>query len=80
MWPLAGGEIVSGGRRCGVAKSGVLSDWYVSYSPRNDNMNAEGRWEDWANLARRILAHPLTQEHAPHLYLPMPEVEAGVQA
>ena len=47
--------VVSSGRRLAVAKSGHIDDWYISYSPRNDNQNAEGTWEEWVNLAKAIL-------------------------
>lgn len=44
-----------GGRRCAVKKSEWLDDWWISHSPRNDNQNAEGPWEDWVALAHAIL-------------------------
>ncbi|MCW1431359.1 hypothetical protein [Novosphingobium sp. JCM 18896] len=49
-------ERIAGGRRCGVEKSAWLDGWFISWSPRNDNQNAEGPWEDWVSLAKAILA------------------------
>lgn len=50
------GELVAtGGRRLGVMASEWLNDWYVSHSPRNANNNAEGTWQEWVDLAKRIL-------------------------
>lgn len=49
-------EYVRGGdRRCAMRKSEWLDGWWVSYSPRNSNSNAEGSWDDWVLLARNIL-------------------------
>jgi hypothetical protein len=45
--------MIVAGRRLAIMPS--IGDWYVSYSPRNDNSNAEGPWEEWVELARRIL-------------------------
>lgn len=47
---------INAARRLGMRKSDWLGNWYVSWSPRNCNNNAEGPWEDWVELARRILA------------------------
>ena len=46
---------IKGGKRCGVEKSEWLDGWFVSWSPRNDNQNAEGVWSDWVALANAIL-------------------------
>lgn len=47
--------VANGGRRLAVQASEWLDNWYVAYSPRNDNNNAEGPWEDWVTLAHDIL-------------------------
>jgi hypothetical protein len=57
--------VIEAGRRLGVRRSVSLSDWYTSWSPRNDNSNAEGPWSEWVELAREILAHPLTATLGP---------------
>lgn len=46
----------SAGRRLAMHQSEWLPSFYVSYSPRNDNSNAEGPWEEWVDLARQIIA------------------------
>ena len=46
---------LSAGRRLAVRSSDCLENWYVSHSPRNDNYNAEGTWEEWVELAHLIL-------------------------
>lgn len=38
-----------------MRRSKWLEDWWISYSPRNDNQNAEGTWKEWVSLASRIL-------------------------
>ena len=47
--------VCAGARRLAVCKSEYLSDWWISHSPRNDNENAEGTWEEWVFLASEIL-------------------------
>jgi len=47
--------ILTTGRRLALLKSSALDDWYTSYSPRNDNCNAEGNWKEWVALAEEIL-------------------------
>lgn len=49
-------ENVRGAKRCGIQRSDWLTGWYVPWSPRNDNQNAEGPWSDWVALAHAILA------------------------
>lgn len=49
-------EDVWGAKRCGIRRSDWLTGWYVPWSPRNDNHNAEGGWSDWVALANAILA------------------------
>lgn len=59
-------------KRCGIQQCPWMTngDWFTSWSPRNDNNNAEGTWHHWANLAAFILSHPATQAVAPELYRP----------
>lgn len=47
--------VCAGARRLAMCKSEWLTDWYISHSPRNDNQNAEGTWDEWVALARAIL-------------------------
>ena len=47
--------------------------WWISHSPRNDNMNAEGQWCQWVHLARLILAHDLTKQFMPGHHQPYPD-------
>ncbi|MGC5796466.1 hypothetical protein [Sphingomonas sp. NFX23] len=49
-------EHVQGGKRCGIQRSAWLPSFYVGWSPRNENENAEGPWSDWVALAHAILA------------------------
>lgn len=63
-------RFIKGGKRLGIAHSDSLEDWFTSFSPRNDNCNAEGQWGQWAHMAAQILAHPLTRIAAPELYRP----------
>ena len=48
-------ECIKAAKRCGVQKCEWLPGWYVSWSPRNGNNNAEGGWSDWVALAHEIL-------------------------
>lgn len=49
-------EHVQGAKRCGIQRSAWLPSFFVGWSPRNDNQNAEGPWSDWVALAHAILA------------------------
>lgn len=49
-----------GGKRCGMQWTPWMVDWFTSWSPRNDNNNAEGPWDHWVDLALLILRDPLT--------------------
>jgi hypothetical protein len=51
---------IKSGKRCGVQWTPWMEDWFTSWSPRNDNNNAEGPWDHWVDLAIRILQDPLT--------------------
>ena len=59
-------------KRCAVVWAPWMGDWFVSYSPRNDNSNAEGTWDHWVSLALSILQHPMTE-------VVRPEAHAAVQ-
>ncbi len=49
-------ESIRGAKRCGIQRSAWLDGWFIPWSPRNDNANAEGAWSDWVDLAKAILA------------------------
>ena len=49
-------EYIEGAKRCGIQRSVWLPSFFVGWSPRNDNENAEGPWSDWVALAHAILA------------------------
>lgn len=49
-------ETVRSEKRCGIQRSAWLTGWFVPWSPRNDNENAEGPWSHWVALAENILA------------------------
>lgn len=53
-------EHIHGAKRCGIERSVWLDGWFVPWSPRNDNQNAEGPWSDWVALAHAILAADAT--------------------
>ena len=53
-----GQTVITAGRRLAICRSEYLGDWYISWSPRNDNQNAEGPWDEWVALAHAILAVP----------------------
>lgn len=53
-------EVLQSGKRCGVWHDPWMGDWFTSWSPRNDNSNAEGPWAHWVDLAVRILRDPMT--------------------
>lgn len=63
---------LAGAKRCTIAWTPWMGDWFVSRSPRNGNSNAEGSWEHWTELALSILQHPATA-------LVRPDVHAAVQ-
>ncbi len=47
--------IIKTGRRLALQRSNFIDDWYMSYSPRNDNGNAEGNWKEWVEFAKKII-------------------------
>lgn len=57
------------GKRCGMAWTPWMGDWFTSFSPRNWNTNAEGPWDHWVDLALHILADPLTKIVRPEVYV-----------
>lgn len=65
-------RLPSGGKRLGMERSEWLGDWFMSFSPRNSNSNAEGQWDQWVSLALQILQHPATE-------VVRPEAHAAVQ-
>lgn len=50
-------DTIEAGRRLGVERSGWLTGWFTSWSPRNDNSNAEGSWSEWVELAHAIIGY-----------------------
>ena len=52
---------VGAGKRLGVQWTPWMGDWFTSWSPRNGNSHAEGQWDQWVDLAVKILQDPLTQ-------------------
>lgn len=58
------------GKRCGVQWAPGMGDWFTSWSPRNDDNNAEGFWDHWVDLALAILRDPLTEIVRPEVYWP----------
>jgi hypothetical protein len=52
--------IIESGKRCGLAWTPWMGDWFTSYSPRNINSHAEGYWDHWVDLAIKVLKDPLT--------------------
>ena len=61
------------GRRLAVKESLSLPGWYVGYSPRNESNFAEGRWEEWVELAKMILVEDTTRELYERSVLPKEE-------
>lgn len=49
-------DTVKSERRCGIQRSDWMTSWFVPWSPRNDNQNAEGPWSHWVALAHAIIA------------------------
>jgi hypothetical protein len=52
--------VIQAAKRCGMQWTPWMGDWFTSWSPRNDNNNAEGTWDHWVDLAIGILQDPLT--------------------
>ena len=60
-------EAIEAGKRLGMNWTPWMGDWFVSHSPRNDNTHAEGEWDQWVDLALKILRDPLTEITRPEL-------------
>jgi hypothetical protein len=58
-------EVIHAGKRLALEKSGWAGDWFMSSSPRNGNSHAEGQWDQWVDLALKILQHPATEVTRP---------------
>jgi hypothetical protein len=67
---------VQAGKRCGVQWCPWMDDWFTSWSPRNDNNNAEGPWDHWVDLAIKILQDPMTAKVRPEAH----ETAKGLKA
>ncbi len=66
-------ESVRGEKRCGIQRSDWLPGWFVPWSPRNENQNAEGPWSHWVALAHAIIA----ADQKAILSLPLPAQDEG---
>lgn len=60
--------VVTAGKRLALTHYGHIGDWFNSYSPRNDNDNAEGPWDQWVDLAVMILQHEATRITRPEAF------------
>lgn len=71
-------SIFRAAKRCGIRQCEWMKngDWFISWSPRNDNSNSEGTWAHWVNLARFILSHPATEIVDKEAYIP--ELKADI--
>lgn len=56
---------IGAGKRLGLEWCPWMDDWFVSWSPRNSNSNAEGPWDQWVDLALMILQDPMTAKVRP---------------
>jgi hypothetical protein len=72
---IEGQSVHEGGKRLGMEWAPWMGDWFTSYSPRNDNSNAEGYWDHWVDLALRILRDPLTGIVRPEAHAAVAAVE-----
>ena len=62
------------GKRCGVQWTPWMGDFFTSWSPRNDNTNAEGPWDHWVDLALSILSDPLTAVVRPEAHAAVADI------
>lgn len=53
--------VLGAGKRLGLRWIPWVGDWFNSWSPRNDNSNAEGEWDQWVDFAIKVLQDPLTK-------------------
>lgn len=63
------------GKRLGVQWTPWMGDYFQSWSPRNDNCNGEGPWDQWIDLALKILGDPLTKIVRPEAWMENPAVK-----
>lgn len=63
-------DVFKAAKRLGIQRCPWMGDWFVSWSPRNSNSNAEGTWFHWVNLAKFILSHEATSAVSPADYMP----------
>lgn len=66
---------LSAGKRCGVQWTPWMADFFTSWSPRNDNNNAEGPWDHWVDLALQILRDPMTALVRPEAHTAVADIE-----
>lgn len=65
-------EHIRGEKRLGIQRSDWMSGWFVPWSPRNDNQNAEGPWSHWVQLAHAIITAD-GKAHADARCVPVPD-------
>lgn len=53
-------DVIQAGTQLAVDRSRWVGDWFMSSAPRNGNSHAEGPWDQWVDLALKILQHPAT--------------------
>ena len=68
-------EAIRSEKRCGIQRSAWMTGWFVPWSPRNDNENAEGPWSHWVALARNIIA--ADEKALAALTTPKPDASQG---
>lgn len=71
-------DVIQSGKRLGVRHCHWMGDWFNSWSPRNDNSNAEGCWSEWVGMANAILAHPLTKLLQENRQLTDEQIQAAI--
>ena len=62
-------------KRASIVWTPWMGDWFVSYSPRNGNENAEGTWDHWVQVALSIIQHPATAIVRPEAHAAVEQVE-----
>jgi hypothetical protein len=66
--------VFAAGKRTGLQHTSWMGDWFVSWSPRNGNSNAEGPWDQWVDFALKVLSHPATKVVRPDAYIEEPVI------
>lgn len=66
--------VFAAGKRTGLQHTPWMGDWFTSWSPRNDNNNAEGPWDQWVDFAQKVLSHPATKIVRPGVYIENPNI------